>query len=105
MDEFSGPSYYDCPKKVLNVLSETDNQWANDWRKRCIETSKMKRDKNRKLKDLPIGTRIKFEIRGKTLIVEKKRPMYQFKHPWYKVCGEDCYIKQKSIPENFEIVN
>lgn len=103
--ETSGPYRYNCPLKVLNSLSPTTNEWANEWREKCRENIIKNNMKNSRLKKLPIGSKIKFIFQGKEVVVEKKSPMYQFKHPWYKVCGEDCYIKQKSIPENFKIVN
>ena len=33
MDESMGPCYYDCPKGILDLLSPTDSEWANNWRK------------------------------------------------------------------------
>lgn len=33
--ESEGPFYYDCPKKIIKILSPTDNENALDWRKRC----------------------------------------------------------------------
>ena len=37
MDETMGPLYYDCPKSILNLLSETDNKYALKWRQKCRE--------------------------------------------------------------------
>ena len=30
--EGAGPFYFDCPAKVFNVLTETDNEYALEWR-------------------------------------------------------------------------
>ena len=51
MDETCGPCYYDCPKSILGLLSETDSEWANECRKKCIEESEKP-----SLASLPIGT-------------------------------------------------
>lgn len=33
--EDMGPNYYNCPERILKLLSPTDNQWAKDWRDKC----------------------------------------------------------------------
>lgn len=33
--EECGPTYYECPNHILDLLSETDNETANKWRERC----------------------------------------------------------------------
>lgn len=35
MDETMGPVYTDCPAKILDLLTPTDNEYANEWRARC----------------------------------------------------------------------
>lgn len=35
MDETMCPSYYDCPKSILKLLTPTDFEWALEWRKKC----------------------------------------------------------------------
>lgn len=35
MDETMHPYYYDCPNSILNLLSSTNNELANTWRKLC----------------------------------------------------------------------
>ena len=42
MDETVGPCYYDCPNNILNLLSPTDNKWANEWREKCRENNARK---------------------------------------------------------------
>ena len=37
MSESMGPYSYDCPKGILDLLSPTDNEYANEWRKACYE--------------------------------------------------------------------
>jgi hypothetical protein len=38
MDETVGPFYYDCPTRILDILTPTDNERANEWRAKCRET-------------------------------------------------------------------
>ena len=60
MDEDMGPYIYDCPKGILDLLTPTDNEYANEWRNRCrarLETEK----RFAALKNLPTGAKIEFE--------------------------------------------
>ena len=61
--ETSGPCESECPEKILNMLSDTDAEWALAWRERCrnhknvVRANKVKRAE---LDQLPIGSRIMF---------------------------------------------
>lgn len=35
MDESMGPNADRCPQDILDLLTPTDSQWANEWRDRC----------------------------------------------------------------------
>lgn len=35
MDETMGPVEDNCPRSILDRLTPTDSQWANEWRARC----------------------------------------------------------------------
>lgn len=35
MDESMGPSFYNCPERILNLLTPTDYESANGWRALC----------------------------------------------------------------------
>ena len=35
MGEDEGPYYFDCPVRVLDALTPTDNETANGWREAC----------------------------------------------------------------------
>lgn len=35
MDESMGPYAYDCPNRILDMLTPTDNEYANKWRSLC----------------------------------------------------------------------
>ena len=38
MDETVGPCYYDCPAHILDMLTPTKSEWANEWREKCRKT-------------------------------------------------------------------
>lgn len=54
MDETCYPYYFNCPAKILDLLSPTDNESAQKWRKTCREKLAAK-------KQLVPGMLIKFE--------------------------------------------
>ena len=70
MDETVGPGYYDCPKAILDLLSETDSEYAKAWRQECINQAQEKKNK-KKLINLAAGTIIQF-MSPKTTNVCKK---------------------------------
>jgi hypothetical protein len=45
MDDRMGPNIDDCPAKILDLLTPTDSEFANDWRARC--RAKVERKANR----------------------------------------------------------
>lgn len=58
MDESCGPFQCDCPKGILDLLSPTESEYANEWRKCCYENLDKKRNPN-SYRKLPVGTVIK----------------------------------------------
>ncbi|MBS1862264.1 MAG: hypothetical protein JSS68_11200 [Actinobacteria bacterium] len=36
ISEDMGPYDDRCPKRILDLLSEPSNEWARDWRRRCL---------------------------------------------------------------------
>lgn len=93
-----GPGDCDCPKSIISLLSETDNEYALHWRKRCLS----KRHTKSKLNSLPIGAIIEFTRDGKVFRLTKHGPAYQFKTPfWWNGVH---YVKKKDIPNDFIIV-
>ena len=61
MSETMGPYESNCPKCILDLLSPTDNEYANAWRQRCRENLAKKKDKD-SLNNLPVGSVIKVEM-------------------------------------------
>ena len=58
--EESGPVEQKCPKRILDMLTPIDSQWANDWREGCRKYHE-EQAKRRKLSAgrLPVGTKIR----------------------------------------------
>ena len=81
MEESMGPCYYDCPVSILNVLSPTDSEFANNWREACRQKAK---GASKLLRSLPVGARIKvtmpFDTRlykkGEQVELQKYKPAY-----------------------------
>lgn len=104
MDESYGPCQCDCPKGILDLLTPTENEFANAWRTKCYENLGKKQDKN-SLSKLPIGSEIKFTLYdGKEYTAFKHSPAYQFKRPFWMLINADGYIKTKNIPDNYEVI-
>ena len=103
MDETCGPCNYDCPKKILDLLTPTDSEYAKNWREKCYEKLKNKQDKN-SLSKLPIGSVIKFQNGRREITLCKHPAGYQFKRPFWILNDGSGYIPQKYIPDDFIVV-
>ena len=81
MSEDMMPYYFDCPKSILDLLTKTDNEHSNEWRKRCYEQLANQKEKA-KIKKSPyifVKSGIKFSI-GCTYHVFKKDPTMRTKY-------------------------
>ena len=104
MDETMGPYQYGCPKCILDLLSPTDNEDAKNWRKRCYEVLKEKKNPNA-LGNLPVGSKIKYVGRdGEEIILIKHPAAYQFKRPFWMCMNRNGYVSPKHIPSNYEVI-
>lgn len=65
MDETCGPYQCDCPKGILDLLTPTENEYANQWRAACRENLSKKNNPNA-LNKLPLGSVIKFTLQCDT---------------------------------------
>jgi hypothetical protein len=54
VEESMGPFHCDAPKKLLDLLTPTDSEWANQWRARCLELAAKKKVK--------VGDKIRFNL-------------------------------------------
>lgn len=102
MDETMIPYSYDCPISILKLLTPTDNESANEWRRLCREHKAQK--KTHDLGALPIGTVIKWiDWQGNERKAYKHARAYQFKTPFWMTMDNSHYVKKKNIPSNWEV--
>lgn len=104
MSESMGPCEYDCPASILNLLSETDSDWAIEWRERCRKRIEEKKSPHA-LKNLPVGSVIRFEHCGKTIELLKHPAAYQFKRPFWYNSDDNTYMPASRIPATYEVVS
>ena len=100
IDETCGPCYCDCPRAILDVLTSTNNAYAQEWRRKCYENLTKP-----SIAKLPIGTEIQFDLNGKEFTLRKSAPMYQFKTPFWINDANCTYFSKKRIPRDFKIVS
>lgn len=104
MDETVGPYQYNCPKTILDLLSPTDNKYANEWRAKCHDVLKKKKSPD-KLNNLPVGSVIKYtRPNGEEMMLFKHPAGYQFKRPFWMLKDKTGYVSPKHIPDNYEII-
>ena len=105
MDETMGPRENNCPKCILDLLTPTDNEYANNWRKACRENLAKKNNPDA-LNKLSVGSEIKYKRpNGEEVIAYKHPPAYQFKRPfWYLKGMGGMYVRTKNIPDNYEVI-
>lgn len=68
MDEIMVPSYYQCPKRILDRLTPTENEYALEWRQHCRAALAYKDP----LTTLPQGSVIRLHDPGQTLLTVGK---------------------------------
>ena len=61
IDETCGPNESKCPLSILNLLTPTDSQWANEWRARCRTYHEQSKSPTA-FKNLPVGTKVIWTI-------------------------------------------
>ena len=61
MDETCGPYIYRCPKRLMKLLTPTDNEYALNWRKRVEDYWTTKDKTNKAMKKLNVGDTIVFK--------------------------------------------
>ena len=94
MTEFDGPGYFDCPKSILKLLSPTDSEWANDWRKHCKEQAGLKNTSPTYIKNSKVGDLLIYRDRD---ILIHCPPMAQFRTDFWKMLGENRYVKKTEV--------
>lgn len=69
MTDKVGPCVYDCPTSILKLLTPTEHEWANEWRRKCWNIKEQKKQEKKdpnSLKNLPVGSTISFVINYST---------------------------------------
>lgn len=111
MDESYGPCYYDCPKGILDLLTPTTNEYANNWRAKCQEQIEKKKNPDA-LCNLPEYTVIKVVLPFATQRYNEGDELTLTKMRWGKRCkwfvnGSNCYFTtgmMKLLEDNYELV-
>ena len=109
MDETCGPYKYDCPKSILDLLTPTESEYANEWRKKCYETLAKKKDPNA-LSNLPEGSVIKVVLPFDTQRHKAGTEVILTKTKWGRKCKwftSNCYFASglmKSLEGYYEII-
>jgi hypothetical protein len=108
MDESCGPYQCDCPKSILDLLTPTESEFANEWRKQCYENIAAKKNPN-SLGRLPVGSKIKYTLpydtthrkAGTELILTKVQKAWSNRSYWTDYCYR---YSSKMIGDNYEII-
>jgi len=112
MDETVGPYKRDCPKGILDLLSPTESEWANEWRKECYENLKKKREPN-SLRNLPVGTKIKvvlpfdttYHRAGTEVVLTKCKNWKGNRTAWYKGSMKFTAGLMKLLENCYEVIS
>lgn len=113
MDETCGPCYNECPKGILDLLTPTESEWANQWRKACYENhAQKKKNKPSSLSRLPVGSVIKVTMPCDTMLYKKgdvvvltKSYAYGLKKPvWFSPRARFVASLMKLLDGHYEIV-
>ncbi len=67
VSEDMGPADTYCPDNILDELSETDSDWAKNWRAECRKCNERKQ----KLSAMPVGAEIKVTCEGFEYVMTK----------------------------------
>lgn len=114
MDESMGPGYCDCPKGILDLLSPTDNEYANEWRKACYENIAKKKNANG-FNKLPVGTIIKVTMpfdtkyfkQGDEVRLQKQKKWNSNRTEWITKTSPMCRFVpslMKCLEDHYEII-
>lgn len=109
MDETMGPGESECPIGILKLLSNTDSEYALDWRKRCYAHYEGNRQPTA-LKNLPVGSRIRIKCKqhytngkgpGDEVLLTKRRLQGRKRAYWY---DDHSKWPVRIIPNNYEVI-
>lgn len=91
---------YRCPMSIIKLLSASDDERELKWRNSCKEYANKP-----KLKDLPVGSVIRFNNwNGDEYILTKMAPAHQFKKTWWYKADTNTYMPSRRIPDDWELI-
>ena len=113
MDETMGPCYYDCPKSILDLLSPTNNEYANNWRAKCREQIAKKTNPN-SLNKLPFNSIIQVTMpfdttyfrKGDKVKLQKRKNYYTNRTVWMTISYSIKFSSQlmKQLEGHYEVI-
>lgn len=85
MDESCGPCESKCPVSILDLLTPTDCQWANEWRQRCRDYAATAKER-RKLGDKAVFTPTGVSVctKGRSWLVTSPRFRASTGYSWIR---------------------
>ncbi|MBQ6855542.1 MAG: hypothetical protein IJO13_00390 [Lachnospiraceae bacterium] len=105
IDEEMGPTESKCPVSILKLLSNTDSEYANEWRNRCWKHIEQTTGPN-SLSRLPVGSIIEFtDAAGEVFTLIKHPAAYQFKKPFWYCQSSHSYMKTKNIQDDYQVLS
>lgn len=104
MDETAGPYERKCPVGILKLLTETEYEYAKNWREACWKYHAEQKGKKNKpsLGSLPLGSEIEFTIKGRGTFRAKKINYWKFKRPVW--AGGGWRFPTTVIPDDWKLV-
>ena len=108
-----GPCYYDCPKSILDLLSPTNNEYANNWRAKCREQIAKKTNPN-SLNKLPFNSIIQVTMpfdttyfrKGDKVKLQKRKNYYTNRTVWMTISYPIKFSSQlmKQLEGHYEVI-
>lgn len=68
--EEDAPRYFDCPRRILNVLTPTKNLNAQEWRTKCRDVFKDRKEHST-IDSMRVGSKIAINHKGNRLLLTK----------------------------------
>jgi hypothetical protein len=99
MEESMGPCEANAPKKLINLLSDTDIEYATDWRTRCLQAAALTSRKVNHGDTIKLDEPLKFADGTKrdTFRISKERNIFNKRATTRFVCvdtGAVCSISK-----------
>ena len=101
ISEDMGPAELDCPVGILNLLTPTEYEYANEWRENCRKYHKEKKTSVAYLKNTKVGDRVIFYGYGQDKVLVHMPPYAQFRTDFWKIEGKEQYVRKSEVtPRN-----